>query len=498
MQLRGATVLFSLLAWRARADTCSELRANTDMEVSGPLALSYIDEQADYWSSTCSALKPSCIIFPRTAGEVAAVMRVLGANDERFAVKSGGHSPNHHFASVDGGPLISTQRLDHVLLDPDTGIVDVGPGNRLDDVARKLHGTGWTFVGGRIGNTGVGGLVLGGGLSYMSAQYGWSASSVIEFEVVLANGTVVRATGETHPDLFVALRGGGNNFGVVTNYRLQARRQGDVYAGNLVFARKPELDRRLLRAVRDFTEHNTDDRAAVIVTAERTNVDLVDSWILFLFYDGPEVPEGTFANFTSLGPLASTVRRRSYADLMALSNWVVLRGFAVLIGTETVPLPAAGAVADEVLVDGIHAHWRNVTQGALLVPGIVASIAYQPFPRRIAAAAREHGGRDLIDADPDADKLIVEMNYAFLLPSDYDKMDARMQETYGGIRDRVLAWQAEGKLPDAYLPVFMNYGFYRQDYFGRLKPESRALAKAVAESVDPRGLFRTRTGGWKP
>lgn len=44
----------------------------------------------------------------------------------------------------------------------------------------------------------------------------------------------------------------------------------------------------------------------------------------------------------------------------------------------------------------------------------------------------------------------------------------------------------------------MNYGFYRQDYFGRLKPESRALAKRVADTVDPTGLFRTRTGGWKP
>jgi FAD/FMN-containing dehydrogenase len=62
----------------------------------------------------------------------------------------------------------------------------VGPGNRLDGIAAKLQGTGWTFVGGRIGNTGVGGLVLGGGLSYMSTQYGWAASSVLEYELVRA------------------------------------------------------------------------------------------------------------------------------------------------------------------------------------------------------------------------------------------------------------------------------------------------------------------------
>lgn len=499
LALRAAS-LFSLF-WAfapVYADTCSEVRDNTDIEVSSPLQLAYTAEQTEYWSASCSALKPSCIIFPRSAAEVAAVMRVLNTNNEKFAIKSGGHSPNNYYASVDGGPLISTQNLDHVLLDPTTGVVDVGPGNRLDGVAAKLQGTGWTFVGGRIGNTGVGGLILGGGLSYMSAQYGWSASSAISYEVVLANGTIVTASATSHADLFTALKGGGNNFGVVTNYKLQAHPQGAVYGGNLVFVRTPALDAALLRAVRDFTEYNTDDKAAVIVTAERTNVDLIDSWILFLFYDGATPPPGTFSNFTSLGPLTNDLRTRTYADLMALSNWVVLRGFQVQIGTETIPLPSA-AHAEEVLLGagGIHAHWRNVSGTALAVPGIVASIAYQPFPKRIAQAARARG-RDLIDVEADADRVIIEMNYAFLLPTDYDKMDGKMRETYGGIRERVVRWQAEGKLPNVYLPVFMNYAFYRQDYWGRLKAESRALAREVAQRVDPAGLFRGRTGGWKP
>ncbi|KAH6842401.1 hypothetical protein B0I37DRAFT_381844 [Chaetomium sp. MPI-CAGE-AT-0009] len=496
-----ATSLFSLLLSAIApvyADTCSDVEANTDIEVSRPLQLAYTAEQSEYWSASCTALKPSCIIFPRSAAEVAAVFRVLNTNNETFAVKSGGHSPNNYYASVDGGPLISTQNLDHVLLDPTTGVMDVGPGNRLDGIAKKLQGTGWTFVGGRIGNTGVGGLILGGGLSYMSAQYGWSASSAISYEVVLANGTIVTASNTSHPDLFTALKGGGNNFGVVTNYKLQGHPQGDVYGGNLVFLRTPDLDAKLLQAVRDFTEYNTDDKAAVIVTAERTNLNLLDSWILFLFYDGPEsaVPPDTFRNFTSLKPLTNTLKTQTYASLMAGSNWVVLKGFQVQIGTETVPLPSAADGA-EVLLDGIHAHWRTVAESVLLVPGIVASIAYQPFPRRIAQAARARGG-DLIDADGDADRLIVELNYAFLLPSDYGKMEGKMVETYGGIRERVVAWQAEGKLPDVFLPVFMNYGFYQQDYWGRLKQASRDLAREVAERFDPTGLFRDRTGGWKP
>lgn len=262
-----------------------------------------------------------------------------------------------------------------------------------------------------------------------------------------------------------------------------------------MYLRTPEKDRQLLKAVRDFTEYNDDPKAAVIVTAERTNVDVVDSWIIFLFYDGPSPPAGKFDNFTDVNPLMDTTRERTYADLMASSNWVVLKGEVVDIATETLPIPTA---EDEVKVmEELHNHWRNVTETTLLQPGIVASIAWQPFPKAIAKEARARSP-DLIDADDSVHRIILEMNYAFTLQSSYDTMADTMEATYGGVRERVVAWQEDGTLPQSYDPVFMNYGFFRQDYFGRLKPENRALAKRVQEEVDPNGLFRTRTGGWRP
>lgn len=490
-------LLASLLIFAGvvNADTCSSVEDLTSVEVARPLQLAYTTEQDEYWSESCTLLKPSCIIFPTTVDEVAVVINILKDTDERFAVKSGGHNPNKYFSSVENGPVISTARLDHVLLDQETGILRAGPGNRLDGIAAELDGTGWTFVGGRIGNTGIGGLILGGGLSYMSAQYGWSASSVIEYEVVLGNGTIVTASADEHPDLFKALKGGGNNFGIVTTYALQTYRQGDVYGGNLVFLRTKETDKKLLKAVRDFTEYNDDEKAAVIVTAERANLNLIDTWIIFLFYDGVDVPEGIFKNFTDAGPFLNTLRVRSYANMMKLSNWVVVEASTVHIATETVPLPSEEHSAE--VFDSIHTHWRDITKTTLAVPGIVASIAYQPFPKRIAQAALDKGN-DLIAAEPDADKLIIEMNYSFL-PGPFDKMADVIEETYAGVRERVLSWQDEGKLPkDVYLPLFMNYGFFRQDYFGRLKPENAALAHDVSEEYDPEGLFRNRTGGWKP
>ncbi|GAP87352.1 putative FAD binding domain-containing protein [Rosellinia necatrix] len=502
---QAASLLLLLPSALGRSDTCSTLAENTDIDVAFPLSFKYISEQSKYWSTSCSSLKPSCIIFPTSADDVSAILKAISEGDEDFAIKSGGHNPNNYFSSVAGGPLISTARLNQAVLDAETGVLQMGPGNRLDDIAEKLQGSGWTFVGGRIGNTGTGGLILGGGLSYMSAQYGWAASSALEFEVVLANGTIVNASDKENADLARALRGGGNNFGVVTRYTLQTYRQGNIWAGNVIYIHNDKVASNLLRAVRDFTEYNTDDRAAVIVTAERStglvipeliDVSLLDTWILFLFYDGPTPPADVFRNFTEAGvPLLNTAKTRTYSQFIGGSNWVVVKGSVVEIGTETIPLPPREHA--ETVMEGVHAHWREVSGRTLLEPGIIASIAYQPFPRSIARQARARAP-DLIDADDDAHRLILELNYSFLPRASYARMADTLEATYDGVRRRVLAWQEQGLLPDVYCPVFMNYGFSRVDYWGRLRPESRAFARQVADRYDPDGLFRNRTGGWKP
>lgn len=151
-----ALAALSIFVGSVWADACDDVESLTTIDVSRPLTLSYIAEQNEYWSEACSLLKPGCIVFPSTAEEVAAVVRILGSHIEDFAVKSGGHSPNKYFASVEEGLLVSLSKIEHADLDQQTGVLKAGPGNRLDGIAKKLDGTGWTFVGGRIGNTGIG------------------------------------------------------------------------------------------------------------------------------------------------------------------------------------------------------------------------------------------------------------------------------------------------------------------------------------------------------
>jgi FAD/FMN-containing dehydrogenase len=210
------------------ANTCSQIGALKASEVKLSQSSEYKDEQKSYWSTGCSALKPSCILYPTSASEVAAIVQTLNNSNETFALKSGGHNPNEGFSSIQSGPLISTKRLNEVTFDPTSMTVRVGPGNDWQDVHKALEGTNVTVVGGRIGEVGVGGYVVGDGLSFLSTQYGWAANNIVSFEIVLANATIVTASNTTHPYLYRALKGGGNNFGVVTAYNMIAHPMGQV------------------------------------------------------------------------------------------------------------------------------------------------------------------------------------------------------------------------------------------------------------------------------
>ena len=107
------TSLLSLLH-PATANTCSQVGALNATEVKRAPSLEYLTEQQNYWSTGCSALKPSCILFPKSTEELASIVKVLNNNNETFAVKSGGHNPNEGFSSIQSGPLISTKDLNEV------------------------------------------------------------------------------------------------------------------------------------------------------------------------------------------------------------------------------------------------------------------------------------------------------------------------------------------------------------------------------------------------
>lgn len=131
---------------------CEELSVALPDRVSEPISISYVSETHSYWSTALRDVKPSCVVLPTSTDEVAAAIRVLNKYPEvPFAVKSGGHTPNHRHSSVQDGVLISTKDLAGVTYDEETKLAFVRPGGEWNDVSGPLDEQGVAIVGGRLG-----------------------------------------------------------------------------------------------------------------------------------------------------------------------------------------------------------------------------------------------------------------------------------------------------------------------------------------------------------
>jgi FAD/FMN-containing dehydrogenase len=151
-----------------------------------------------------------------------------------ISVRGGAH--NFGGAAVgDGGLTIDLSPLRQVLVDPDARTARAGGGATLADLdaATQVHGLATT--GGTVSHTGIGGLTLGGGFGWLTPQYGLSCDNLLSAEVVTAAGQVLRASAEEHPDLYWALRGGGGNFGVVTEFEYRLHPVGPLAQLGLFF-----------------------------------------------------------------------------------------------------------------------------------------------------------------------------------------------------------------------------------------------------------------------
>ena len=177
--------------------------------------------------------EPALVIQPENSDEVAIAVDL--ARDRRllFSIKGGGHNISG-LALADHGLTLDMARMREVRVDPEQRLVHVGAGCLLGDVDRATQEHGLATTLGFVSQTGVAGLTLGGGFGYLSRRFGFTVDDLVEVEMVTADGLVHTASRESEPDLFWAIRGGGGNFGVVTEFTYRLHDIGPGIVGGLI------------------------------------------------------------------------------------------------------------------------------------------------------------------------------------------------------------------------------------------------------------------------
>ncbi|THU80278.1 FAD-binding domain-containing protein [Dendrothele bispora CBS 962.96] len=285
-------------------------------------------------------------VEPGTAEDLAAILCILAAKRVQWAVKSGGHATNRGFSST-SGVQIFMNRFKQITLNKDANkdvkTVTVGTGLTWDEIYDELTPQNLNVVGGRVPGVGVGGLLLGGGYSWLTSQYGLAIDNVKQFEVVLPNGQIKTVT-EADNDLWFGLRGGLNNFGIVTVVTLATYPQGQIWGG-IKYVDGQDFDA-LTAAVTNFAQNNQDRRASILPVYSilrapwetRQGAMLAN---LMLFYDGAELPAGVFQEFMDLKEvpvLPTDLKTRTFANFVSsipANNW--LQGDRVAFHSLLVP-----------------------------------------------------------------------------------------------------------------------------------------------------------------
>ena len=219
------------------------------------------DDARAVWNGTIDR-RPRLIARCSGTADVAAAVRFARDRDLEIAVRGGGHNVAGT-AVCDDGIVIDLSAMHAVSVDPVERTARVQGGALWSDVDHETQAHGLATTGGIVGHTGVGGLSLGGGIGWLMRKHGLTVDNLVEADVVTAEGDIIRASANDHPDLFWALRGGGGNFGVVTSFRFALHPVGPtVMAGPVFWAAEDTTN--VLRFYREFAADAPDELGNVI------------------------------------------------------------------------------------------------------------------------------------------------------------------------------------------------------------------------------------------
>ncbi|KAH7309332.1 hypothetical protein BKA65DRAFT_576072 [Rhexocercosporidium sp. MPI-PUGE-AT-0058] len=279
---------------------------------------------------TSSSQTPLCIVEVNDAKDISAAIKIIGSTKTPFA----------------------KYKMVNVAKDKKTA--EIGLGSTFTEVYQALNGTGVIVLGARADGPGTGGVTLSSGYSWHTNQYGLGFDTVVSYEVVLPDGRIVTASDSSEPELFFALNGGLNRFGIVTKIVFKTVPQPGKIYGGLQFFSSADVPT-VIAATEKFHLNSQDPKASVVLTI---GGGTLPGAILISFYDGETRPSD-FDVFKGINSTFSTLATQDYSSMIAGSLTAFQagnRGSFASISTKTLTKKFMEAVFNETQ------HWSQFTK----------------------------------------------------------------------------------------------------------------------------------------
>ncbi|KAH8898456.1 FAD-binding domain-containing protein [Thozetella sp. PMI_491] len=475
-------------------------------QVSLPGTEAYKRLNSSYLCLLQSEIMPAAIFQPKTKEDVAKFLQIVkddGAT--QFAICGNGQQPAPGCSNIEEGITLNLGLLTGVELNAD-GTVSIGAGECWGSVVRKLAPEGLAVAGGRTGRGGIGGLALAGGLSYFSSREGFISDNILGFEIVLASGEIVQADASSNPDLWRALRGGGNNFGVVTKYHMATFKQGPIWGGNVLYPASGfsgQIDALVHEITKDDASVDTHIMISVGYAAQ-INTILCQNTVYYT---------QAVENAEPLKPFVSVQTPMFKAIDLGLKaiNSAFKSNLMRLNSVRMVTLPEAADAAAKSAMNGIRAVYMNTTVKAdaatlkaaveiykSAIPsikgckGLIGSFTLQPYPVSLLKKSVEKGGNSL-GLDP-AEGPLVSVLLLTYWKSKSD--DETIVQAMKGVIEKI---KKDAAITNTLVPfTYLNYAANFQDPTGSYGEENKRALQEVSRKYDPEGLFQKACpGGFK-
>lgn len=440
-------------------------------------------------------------MLPTTAQDVAAVVKTAKRFQCPFAVKGGGHTFFKGANSIQDGISVDLQRLNQVTPNKD-GTASVGPGNRWGRVYDILDGHGLTVMGGRVASVGVGGLLVSGGLSYLHPSQGLGCDRIRNYQVVDARGEVLEVNQKSNPDLYWALRGGGNNFAVVTRFDMETVPYKNLWGGAINY-NISQLDS-LLAAYNKLAQPETQDAKATTWFSP-VHYPKQDLWLISKLQNNAEYTIRANLCFPDVEPVyAEPVETtpeifKPFVEAPAqLTNSIRIANVSSLAADVTAVAGNSAAEWDITMkmnTEVVHYMKKRIEQGAMSHPALdLIAIPVQLLGKTTLSHTGIRGGNALGLTEADGPLLIVQLNLSWsgtASPED-DKAIIALGEAF--IAD-VKKWSEKKGLAHRY--IYMNYAGSNQDVFEGYGAKNHARLRQISKKYDPEGVFQKLVPGGK-